>query len=149
MRFRKPSGQDEDRLQLRMTPMIDVVFLLLIFFMCVSKWKQAEGNLAAELPPEGAPAEQVQQEPPDLEKVVIKLQKSGDAVDIRMNERLCSTFDVLFDNLSALRQRVDVPVIIDADRDVEFRFAISALNVTVKAGLSNVSFAAPLASPSG
>lgn len=148
MRFRRPSGQGEDGLQLRMTPMIDVVFLLLIFFMCVSKWKQAEGNLSAELPAEGAPT---QQPPPvlDLEKIVIRLQRSGDAVDIRMNERLCPSFDALFDNLKVLRRQVDVPVIIDADRDVQFRFAISALNVTVKAEFSNVSFAAPLTLPSG
>jgi len=149
MEFRKPGGQGEDRLQLRMAPMIDVVFLLLIFFMCVSKWKQAEGNLSAELPAEGAPIKEAPPEPPDLEKIVIKLKKAGQAVDIRINERLCPSFDVLANNLDILRRQIDVPVIIDVDREVQFRFAISAVNAAVKAEFSNVSFAAPLTPPSG
>ena len=35
---------------LPMTPMIDVTFLLLIFFMCTLKFKTLEGKLAAYLP---------------------------------------------------------------------------------------------------
>lgn len=147
MKFHQTRRQDEDAVQLRMTPMIDVVFLLLIFFMCVSKWKLAEGNLAAELPSDGAAAKTTA--PPDLEKVVIKLQKAGEEVYIKMNDRLCPSFDVLCENLKTLRQMVDVPVIIDVDRDVQFRYAISALNASVKADLTNVSFAAPIAGSSG
>ncbi|MDF1837417.1 MAG: biopolymer transporter ExbD, partial [Planctomycetota bacterium] len=33
-----------------MTPMIDVTFLLLIFFMCTLKFKVLEGKLTAYLP---------------------------------------------------------------------------------------------------
>ncbi len=36
--------------ELDMTPMIDVTFLLLIFFMCTLKFKTLEGKLAAYLP---------------------------------------------------------------------------------------------------
>lgn len=36
--------------KLEMTPMIDVTFLLLIFFMCTIKFKTLEGKLAAYLP---------------------------------------------------------------------------------------------------
>lgn len=148
MRFRQMSRHDEDKLQLKMAPMIDVVFLLLIFFMCVSKWKLAEGNLAAELPTEGAVSE-APPEPVDLEKIIIKLQRSGDGVRIRMSDRLCPSFDILTENLKGLRGVVDTPVIIDADRDVLFRDAISALNASIKAEFTNVSFAAPLAAATG
>ena len=40
----------EDECQLEMTSMIDVVFLLLIFFLCTLKFKTLEGKLAAYLP---------------------------------------------------------------------------------------------------
>ena len=36
--------------ELQMTPMIDVTFLLLIFFMCTLKFKVLEGKLGAYLP---------------------------------------------------------------------------------------------------
>ena len=45
--------EDEQRLQ--MTPMIDVTFLLLVFFMCTIRFKSLEGKLAAYLPKEVGP----------------------------------------------------------------------------------------------
>ncbi len=41
--------QDE-KIEMDMTPMIDVTFLLLIFFMCTLKFKLLEGKLTAYLP---------------------------------------------------------------------------------------------------
>lgn len=40
----------ESKAEMQMTPMIDVTFLLLIFFMCTIKFKKLEGKLAAYLP---------------------------------------------------------------------------------------------------
>jgi len=40
----------KEKHELEMTPMIDVTFLLLIFFMCTLKFKTLEGKLAAYLP---------------------------------------------------------------------------------------------------
>lgn len=39
-----------EKCELQMTPMIDVTFLLLIFFMCTLKFKVLEGKLGAYLP---------------------------------------------------------------------------------------------------
>lgn len=39
--------------KLEMTPMIDVTFLLLIFFLATLRFKTLDGRLAAYLPPEG------------------------------------------------------------------------------------------------
>ena len=40
----------EEECEMEMTSMIDVTFLLLIFFMCTLKFKTLEGKLAAYLP---------------------------------------------------------------------------------------------------
>lgn len=56
--MRKPSStRSNDRedlenaqCELQMTPMIDVTFLLLIFFMCTLKFKVLEGTMGAHLP---------------------------------------------------------------------------------------------------
>jgi len=40
----------DDDCEMEMTPMIDVTFLLLIFFMCTIKFKTLEGKLSAYLP---------------------------------------------------------------------------------------------------
>ena len=50
-------------MQLCMVPMIDVVFLLLVFFLLASNFRSREGYLPAELPSHSAAAEQMELEP--------------------------------------------------------------------------------------
>ena len=49
-RERRKKTKEEVKAELDMTSMIDVVFLLLIFFMCATKFRQPEGNLRTWLP---------------------------------------------------------------------------------------------------
>ncbi len=61
--------QDEKH-EMEMTPMIDVTFLLLIFFMCTLKFKLLEGKLTAYLPKDVG-TQTTQAEP--IEKVQINI----------------------------------------------------------------------------
>jgi biopolymer transport protein ExbD len=77
-------GKEEAKMD--MTPMIDVVFQLLIFFMCNIKYKTLEGRLDAYLPKDvgvnTSPAE-------DIEKVeiIIRVVASGERRDpINLNQ---------------------------------------------------------------
>lgn len=47
---RRRRGADDDGRLLDMTSMIDVVFLLLVFFMCATKFRLPEGSLQTHLP---------------------------------------------------------------------------------------------------
>ena len=71
------SAVETDEIKQDMTPMIDVVFQLMIFFMCTIKFKTLEGKLQAYLPKDVG----VNPTPSDikLEKVdiVIKVLKEG------------------------------------------------------------------------
>ena len=51
------------RMQLRMVPMIDVVFLLLVFFLLTANFRSKEGFLPAELPRHVVHAEVMELEP--------------------------------------------------------------------------------------
>ena len=59
--------------EMEMTPMIDVTFLLLIFFMCTLKFKLLEGKLSAYLPKdvgtEATPAEPIEKVQIDIHVV--------------------------------------------------------------------------------
>ena len=48
MKFHRKPESEEDSLE--MTPMIDVTFLLLVFFLCTLQFKTLEGRLSAHLP---------------------------------------------------------------------------------------------------
>jgi len=57
--------------KLEMTPMIDVTFLLLIFFMCTIKFKTLEGKLEAHLPKDAGPGPTAQ---PALESLEVRVE---------------------------------------------------------------------------
>ena len=145
MRFRRSTEDVKEKIEIRMAPMIDVVFLLLIFFMCATRWKVSEANLPTNLPTgvEGQPRPREE----DIEPIIISIKNVGGSLDIRLNEIQCSGFDDLSTELSGLRKKLaglDVSVIIDAERDVFFQNVISVLNLALKADFEDVSFAAPL-----
>ncbi len=67
MKSKQMRSLAKEECEMQMTPMIDVVFLLLIFFMCTLKFKTLEGKLSAYLPadvgvnpPDADPIEKVE-----------------------------------------------------------------------------------------
>ena len=71
---------EEDNCELEMTPMIDVTFLLLIFFMCTLKFKTLEGKLAAYLPKDvGVNADDAE----EIEKVEILVRVKEDGAKLK------------------------------------------------------------------
>jgi len=71
---------NEDKSELEMTPMIDVTFLLLIFFMCTIKFKTLEGKLAAYLPKDVG-VNTSEAEPKEKVEVKLKVLKEGSKRD--------------------------------------------------------------------
>ena len=69
-------GFSEENCNLPMTPMIDVTFLLLIFFMCTLRFKTLEGKLAAYLPKDVG-VNQSDAEPIEKVEITIKVLKEG------------------------------------------------------------------------
>jgi biopolymer transport protein ExbD len=71
---------EEEPCRLEMTPMIDVTFLLLIFFMCTLKFKTLDGALGAYLPKDMG----VQVAPGEpLEKVVVQVDVVNEGSKVR------------------------------------------------------------------
>ena len=66
----------EHKFKMDMTPMIDVVFQLMIFFMCTIKFKTLEGKLSAYLPKDVG-VNSSDAEPLEKVDVIIKLVKEG------------------------------------------------------------------------
>lgn len=76
----------DEECKMEMTPMIDVTFLLLIFFVCTIKFKTLEGKLAAYLPKDvGVSASEA--EPKEKIDIVIKMEKPGYKVQANPYEK--------------------------------------------------------------
>ena len=66
----------EETSEMEMTPMIDVTFLLLIFFMCTLKFKTLEGKLAAYLPKDVG-VNQSDAEPKEKVEITMRVLQEG------------------------------------------------------------------------
>ena len=133
-------------LELNLTSMIDVIFLLLIFFVFTSDFKEPEKRLPTNLSLPGAIArDRVEpQERRDLDKVVARvfLAPGGRAVYSVNGERVAN-LAALESTLEALRELdPNVPVVIAPERDVPLESALDVYDVSRRVGLGRVQFAA-------
>ena len=125
-----------------MTPMIDVVFLLLVFFVCTTDFHAVEALLPTPLKAAGATAAPPEIE--ELENVVIKLGVVDGAPRWEVNARVCRAPAELRDTLArlaAIEKRL--PVVLDIDGAVPLGDAIDLYDWCRLAGFEQVRFAAP------
>ncbi|WP_300367104.1 biopolymer transporter ExbD [Hydrogenimonas sp.] len=116
-----------ESLTLDMTPLVDVVFLLLIFFLVTSVFKKDELALLLNLP-EGKEGGKVAEK----KEAIIEMGKESLAYNNRVVD-----FDSLDMELGAIRNK-DLPVIIRIDEKVEYGRIIKLFDLLKKHGLSNI-----------
>ncbi len=132
MRLRQSRKEDPD---LNMTPLIDVVFLLLIFFMITTTF-QKESDLELSLP-------EASGEPVEREEVAFELviDKNG---HYYVNES-----KVVGDDIESLKNAIsksilgkeDLPFVIRADGDTSHQSVVRAMDAASQLNISKIAFA--------
>lgn len=124
--------RSETNLEVPMSPMIDVVFLLLIYFLVTYQPEIPEAHLSVKLP--GAPEEQEEEpeEPPSL----LELEVHPDAYVLRGK---MLDLETMTRSLSSMAESdPDVTVIIKVSARSETRRLIHLLDVCKGVGLQNL-----------
>ena len=128
-----------------MTPMIDVVFLLLIFFVCTASFQIAEAILPSPLALQGSASTALPPEltEPELERVLIEVSHRNGEMRLSVNRHPCATLTKLSELLVAL-SRVDnsLPVLLDIDGDILLGSAIDVYDRCRLAKFENIQFVA-------
>jgi biopolymer transport protein ExbD len=127
-----------------MTAMIDVVFLLLIFFVCTASFQAIEMVLPSSLLVSSNATVDVPIEPPqDLERIVVEVLATDGGVGWRVNDQPCSDRVELEELLAAIAS-VDrsLPVVVDCQDAVPLAEAIAVYDLARSLGLVKVQFAA-------
>ena len=180
-RKKKKYDSDQEAPGLPMTPMIDIVFLLLIFFMLSSKFRTIEGKLKAYLPKDRGQG--VSTPTIDLGEMRVKLLWADQSGNIYPLRKLGTSFPDYFERVKNGKTMLKVgdrvfpevesgwpdyrllfqhiveamkdykapsfdtgktmPLIIDAREPVQWKHPVAVLNAAMKAGLSDLTFAAP------
>ena len=125
-------------LEFRMTPMIDVVFLLLIFFICTTQFPEFEGKFDVRLPDPGP--KQAAPAPDNLPtEVIVHVAADG---QLRVNEtpRTEQELTTMLTRLVAIAPKQ--AVVIAGEREALHQYVVRVLNACYRAGIADISFAA-------
>jgi len=127
------SDQFKQKPSVQMAPLIDIVFLTLIFFMTLSIFHQLESELSISVPKATESKEAVR----SPGEIIINVAKNGDII---LNQRKLS-----YDDLEKMLNRIsklykNQPVIIRADESTYHKYVINVLDACAGANIWNISF---------
>jgi biopolymer transport protein ExbD len=131
MKFQK---KDLEPTVCQMAPMIDILFLLLTFFIITWQWSRSETEVDVSVPTtaEGADPMRVQGE-----KIINVLADGTVVVD--KNPLTQEQLFVIMKKLSELYK--NQPIRLRADAKTEYQHVINVISTCTKAGIWNISFA--------
>lgn len=116
---------------LELTPMIDIVFLLMIFFLVASKLEEADRSIDVVLPQASA-ARPLTRQPREF---IINIDRTGGyfagATPITLPELTTRLRQLAADNPTGQK------VVVRADENVVHKFVVGAMNACVQAGIED------------
>ncbi len=133
----------EDGLQINLTPMIDVVFLLVIFFMAATQFAGVERTLDLELPEvagEGTGVV-VAHEP-----TIVSVQADG---SVLLDGKGLSLDDLTADLKTLVADRPDLEVLLNGDARCDFQKVAAALAACRSSGVTNLGITVEVAAALG
>ncbi len=136
---------EDTKVEMNMTPMIDVVFQLLTFFMFTLKPMIHEGQFAVDMAATaGAAAPTVEEFKIPPLAVYLKATEGGDLAAILLGERQLRNFDDLRIQIQGLAGGAfaeEVEAEIHADDALQYAHLVSAVNALTAARISKINFA--------
>lgn len=136
MRLTSRKHTRETKLELAMTPMIDVVFLLLIFFMLTTAYMRPEMHLQSAIKVREKSSATAGS---DFEPAIVELVRSGESVVFRIGNREMATQEELTDILRQFPNKLDGAFVRVPD-DVAFRWPAAAIQACKSADFTTVSY---------
>ena len=126
----------------QITPMIDVVFLLLTFFVTTSIFSQWENEIDIQLPTadSGSIADRLPGE------IIINLDSEG---RISVNQHELTAADLLDKCQRLVKLYPGHPVVIRSDKGTRYEHLVVVIDTCRKAGIGNLSFATAMTDGSG
>ncbi len=145
--MRVPSRYENEQpaSEVKMTPMIDVIFLLLIFFVSTSSFQPPEEVLPTNMSLPGDMSETVQIDPleEDLDEIVVKVLWREGGPQWEVNQRQYTQLGQVAAVLTAVADfQTDLPVILDVEGVVPMENVIDVYDLCRQIGLQKIQFAA-------
>ena len=131
--MRRKISHREEEAEINITPMLDVVFIMLIFFIVTTSFVSEIGVDV------NRPSNQPEQEQKISEVIAIRIEKTGKIV---IQGRTIDIRAVRANIESSLAAKADAPVVIVADREADAGLLVRVIDQARVAGAETVSLAA-------
>lgn len=144
-KHRRVLAVDDVNLGFQIAPMIDVVFVIMLFFMVMAGAVKVERELKTRLPGLGTPALNDESSPPD--EILVTVDEDGyiSLNDEAFDSPTDKAMPTLTNTLMRLKQEADhrnakVLVTIQAEEQARYERVIDVLNSMAKAKIPDVTF---------
>lgn len=136
--------KDVQTVEMQMGPMIDMVFLLLVFFMVTAKPVKQESDINIGLP--GTVAQEESVDIPDEQRITIRADGQVILNDQPMDSAASDELPALLATLKRFKESADANktealITIQADDDSKHQRIVHVLNACAKAQITGVTFA--------
>jgi biopolymer transport protein ExbD len=161
MKVRK-AGQSTDKVELQMTPMIDIVFQLLVFFIMTFKIASQEGDFDIKMPLAAQGQGSLDDTQLPLKLVLTADDKTGVLTSIRLNDLTFANFPALHNYIISHvgdgQSREAAELEIEAEYELKYEYIVAALTAvrgrladdgTIKDLITNIKFSPPGKPPGG
>lgn len=128
MKRKKHAAADDDA-EIDMTPMLDIVFIMLIFFIVTTTFSNEKG-LAANRPPDSPPT--------DIPSKALSIRIDADGT-IQMGGRVVDVRRVVANTQTFLAENNTTTAAIQAHEDTEHGVVVDVMDQVKQAGITNVS----------
>jgi biopolymer transport protein ExbD len=133
MNFRKQHSIEPTPMQL--APLVDVLFLLVIFFAVTSHYAKNEQVMDISVP---AADEGKEKESRNVGEIIINIKTQGEII---VNGQELSEDELLVKLKNIVAVYKDQAVILRGDEVADYKFVVNVLNICQKAGIWNIAFA--------
>ncbi|MEZ0228901.1 MAG: ExbD/TolR family protein [Planctomycetota bacterium] len=143
------AASEDDAVSLNVTPLIDIIFCLCIFFICSFHFKEVQGKLDSWLPQNRGPHAGAPTSPLLTEEIRVFIRSKDGATTLAFGARLVANageLEALIKDAwdEKVAKTPDATVIIDAEPGVPWKDVIDVLDRCKTRGISKVEFAEPM-----
>lgn len=150
MHWPSPFRDRRTSVDLQLTPMIDCVFLLMVYFIWSSSFAIVELTLPSELSaqPSGSGAASIDQPPPpeaDFDPVVVRIMQTEGGPAWQINGAdVASLADLRRTLVTIVQIKRDAPLILDPDSEAPLGDVIDVFDLSRLVGFEKIQFATSL-----
>lgn len=138
MKLKFLQKSSEQRLGVSMTPLIDVVFLLMVFFLMTINFEKPEEVLANRLPQLGTQASDDPSQDWETVKLQVEISRTDGQLKLHLQERVLDRYEDLLSYLEQLPD--DIMIVIEAANNVPYKHVIAVYNSCLKANKKDIVF---------